>query len=783
MNGLRAILAWTLAVTILVTACDPIDESGFASDVERELDRGRAYASQLIADSREEPTAEVAIAVGYLERLRLGLGSPFRLIEYSLQDSRLDREMREQLAWSLLAATLDGEAYRVDPGAVAVDGDFQSAIRHLELVEGAIAGARDADAGALAVRLAYSMASAESAVSRRLTRQVAEAAALIRDRSLAQQDVRRLLRAAGGEHDPRSLVTVWRVERRFAVEAPSSLPLARQVERDAIDMAPRLLDAIRDIHDRPRLGPVVPAPETRQRPLLGPEAAARLAAEAVAYRAPPQTPVAVAVNTRRSSGSVVAARVQEARDRFFTSAWNEETLAAEYALLSHRVTPDRGARQAVLAAAVALRAYAQERPWMPGFPGPASRELEDRFGLAEIHFPDSVPAEWRPYYRRMLESGLSDLQRVLPSLNVRGLSVRFEGRDGSPGTLAVHDPRTRTIYIPPASGSGTLAHEIAHDLDWQTALRLYNVRGDYGSDRAMRRADGRLARVLRGLTTATLVNEGGAEQSGHASRPAEVFARSIDWFVAVSLAREGRLNGYLSSVQDDMLTGYGTVTPPDVTGEAGQALMLLLDDVAPVYPATRQWFLESYGRIRSPGIYDLARRVLEAPLGPDTASLPPPPPPDPHIVPPDSLALPPEDSVETLEGPELAWIAGAQARLERLELIRDSALGSVDTGCSVAAYDDGKEPHRRAVIAMVAEARGRGIALRLAEQIVGPDGRRWMTARLRGRTGTPEMDPLVAEAFEPIVERVAGLGTVPVPAGPALAPGSGGSCGLPLLAD
>jgi hypothetical protein len=84
---------------------------------------------------------------------------------------------------------------------------------------------------------------------------------------------------------------------------------------------------------------------------------------------------------------------------------------------------------------------------------------------------------------------------------------------------------------------------------------------------------------------------------------------------------EGRINGYLSSVQDDLLTGYGTVTPPDVTGAAGQALMALLDEVAPVYPETRRWFLQSYGQLRSPTAFDLARRILEAPLDVDDVDI------------------------------------------------------------------------------------------------------------------------------------------------------------------
>src|SRR5690606_24136984 len=95
------------------------------------------------------------------------------------------------------------------------------------------------------------------------------------------------------------------------------------------------------------------------------------------------------------------------------------------------------------------------------------------------------------------------------------------------------------------------------------------------------------------------------------------------WFVVVALAAEGRLTGYLSSVQDDLLTGYGTVLPPDVTGTAGLALVRNLDEIAPVYPTTRENFLRGYGPFRSLKPYDLVRQVVEAELPEDHTTLHP----------------------------------------------------------------------------------------------------------------------------------------------------------------
>ncbi len=789
MKGIHAtaLASVMVAAALLVSSCVPMEEPRFTSDVERELARGRDYVAWVLSRSEGMESAD-AIGAGYLERLRLGLGSPFRLIEYALQDPRLDGATRERLAWSLLSATVDGLGYRVDPRAVAPTGDAAGAVRHLELVEGAILNSPDPDAGVLAVRLAYAMAEAEGSVAPGLVGRVAQAAALVRDRAVSRDDARRLLRAAGNDSDPLTLVTVWRVERRFVVESPAVLAVGSSLERDAINLAPRLLDGIRSIGERPRAGPLLPAPETRQTPVLSPMAAIMLAEESALYDYPPQTPVVVAVGAFRGRGDPTGT----ARDRFFANALNEERLAAEYALFYHSGSLDAAARLSVLSAAVSLRAYAQERPWFPGFGGPARRDLEDRFGLAAIEFPESVPAHWAPYYRRMLESALSDMERVVPSLDVRGLRVRIQPRDGSPGTLAVHDPRSRTMYLPPATGAGTIAHEIAHDLDWQLALRRYNVRGDYATDRAVRESDGRLARVMLGLTAASISPSAVKHpHEAHATRPAEVFARSVDWFTAVALAQQGRINGYLSSVQDDLLTGYGTVNPPDVTGAAGQSLVALLDEVAPVYPETRRWFLHSYGQLRAPSAFDLARRILEAPLDvdgeidilasdwlgemveaggrPDTGARSGG---DPNA----GLVIDEEGrpraghegvgqgdvwadgeasvAVPVFTGPAMLRLATTLAQLERLESARNTLLSLLVGSCGTLTRQEGITAARRDLVWMVTGARARGLALEAAEELVGPEGRRWVAARLRDRNEKIDLEPAVVEALDSLVQAV-----------------------------
>ena len=64
--------------------------------------------------------------------------------------------------------------------------------------------------------------------------------------------------------------------------------------------------------------------------------------------------------------------------------------------------------------------------------------------------------------------GHRDLRRVVPTARFDGLRVRVE-MSPSTAPLAVHDPATRTLHLPATTAAGVLAHELAHDLDWQAA--------------------------------------------------------------------------------------------------------------------------------------------------------------------------------------------------------------------------------------------------------------------------------------------------------------------------
>ena len=729
-----------IAIAIGAAGCAQSDADRFSGEVRRGLDEGAAAAATWIDEARSsQPSDEAVIAAGYLERLRLGLGSPFRLADYALADPRLQPDVRQQVAWAILRKTLERQSYQIDARAfdrLSQPGGAGSGAAHLDLITDAIAESPDPRTGELAVRLAYALAYAEGSLTNGATKLAAQAAAMIRDRALAAHDVRKLLQTSEATGVPAfELLRRWRQDRLFTVEQPTLTASAPERERAAMALAPKLAEALRKLPLRPR---ETHTHQHAQASLLGAAAARRLVAIGDSMETPPQAPVAIAARMYRRElldQPWVSPEGRDARTAFMQSAVDEEAFAAELALLGSEGPNDVAPALTALAGAVGLRSYAQEPVWFPGFGGPSARELEERYGIAAITYSDSVPATWRPYLRRMMDLAFADLRLVMPALDVSGLRVHFGSSPENVPTLAMHDPSKRRLLLPPTTSAGTIAHEVAHDLDWQVALRRYRVRGDYASDRATRSRGDRLAMHLRDLASGLLEAPRPGEPAVHATRPAEVFARSIDWFVAVALAENGRSNGYLSSVQDDILTGYGTVKPPDVTGSAGDALMTILDEVAPVYPRTRQWFLRTYGTARAVTPYDLVRHVLEAE---DVAG---------------------RSALTPLE----AGNAGA-VRVAAVAEARDHAFGAIDRWvcrAPAASHDRMVEEARRTLVSEAAAARGRGIALVQAEQVAGKPGMSWMMREFYGAPWPPvEVDEATLELLLPIADAARELSQV-----------------------
>jgi hypothetical protein len=272
----------------------------------------------------------------------------------------------------------------------------------------------------------------------------------------------------------------------------------------------------------------------------------------------------------------------------------------------------------LLSDAVAMRAFAQERPWLPGDSTVSAAELAAEFELASVTFGRDVPRAWRPYYLGSLQTALQDMQRVFPALSFAGLHVQFGNQTLPDSALAMHDPRTRTIQLSITSSAGTIAHELSHDLDWQTARRMYaNGRG-YSTDRAMEDRSGALGESVRGLAEARVIRGfgpgGGPSAPAHNDRPAELFARSVDWYVSSTLAMQGRSNGFLTAVQDPMLPGYAAGAPAVVGTAGAESLLGALAQMTFIPDSARDAFESQWS---DPAIIDptlLVRRVLDTPL-------------------------------------------------------------------------------------------------------------------------------------------------------------------------
>jgi hypothetical protein len=726
----------TLWLLLLLGACGSIAPSGFSEDVDALLVRAEAWSQQLSTRNTGELSEAEVIALGYLERGRLGLGSPFRLIDFAMRDPELPEDVREQVAYALLAQAVHGRGYEIDPMVLesarltGVPAGLSVGPEHLRLIERAVLTAPSATSGERAVRLGFMLAEAERTVEGAQQTAVANVAAMVADRRRAREDALVLLRAATQRRAaPVDLIPAWRRELRFRVEAPALTAVTvREEEAEARDGA-QLALGLRALAQRLSApgaqgaggaGRHVPA----ARSYLLPATARRLQEIALARNYPAQAPIAVAVAINRDAflgrpGLRRWERLQ--RERFADNSWNEELFAAGVRALR---ASGAGVGQRLplieVQAATFLRVWNQEEPWFPGDPAPAARDLEGRFGLAAVRFDADVDESWRPYYLRMLGRGLGDLQRVLPTASLRGLTIHVGALPHEMRALALHEPRTRTLYLPPQSGAGTIAHEIAHDLDWQLARRRYGLRGAYATDLAVKDQRGdRIATAMTGLAAA--LARPGTDNAGnrHDTRPAEVFARGLDWFVAAALASEGRSGGYLTSFQDPLLTGYGTTRSPDIGGGAVPALFAILDPIAPVVDRTREWALDAYGPIRSLSAFEISRAVTAA--GAD---------------------LPPEQRIEV--------VAGAGRR---------SLLALSHTSCRLSSAEGLRRltTAQRALVLASTGAAARGAAIdgvrALAREHVGEDARDLADAWLGWRLyGAPEpLDPRLDE-WVPVFE-------------------------------
>ena len=602
--------------------------SPVSADAALQMRRATAHFDSLAAGSSRQTSLSTTIALGYLERLRLGVGGAYRLMAFAADDPRLDDSTRTLLSWAMLARIRGGDTYRVDPDALAGLGPTGasgtvSGAAHLALIDRTIVEASDPRAGELAIRLGYELAAAEGTVSGDAPRDAAEAAALVRDRVLAQRDVRTVFERARDERiEAPEAVERLRADRALLVEQPSTLGLSEPLELEGMRLATKVRDEIRTLAAAPPV--TAAAPST-----LDTATAMRL--WAAGTRLPPESPIVVALRVSPDAFPEFGGATEASN--LIRRPPNEETLVAAAAIERTDSVARLASARALLRAAVQLRAYAQEVPWFPGDETPTTTAVASALGVTTT-FDRSVPDAWRGYYTRMVGTAIGDMTSVLGGITFAGMRVHIGAAELPDTALAMHDPATRTIHLSVASSAGTLAHELAHDLDWQTARRLYPGVGGYGTDHAARDASGRLGHSVRGLAAARLDegNDTAASPSWNA-RPAEIFARDVDWFVASAMAATGRSDGYLTAVQDPMLAGYAGANAGDMLGGGASSLLGAVDAMAFVAPRERDAFTARWDASSRIDPTVLLARVLATPVPRVTSRL------EPRAVPPGGDAV------------------------------------------------------------------------------------------------------------------------------------------------
>ena len=583
--------------------------SPVSADAALQMRRATARFDSLAADSSRSPSLTTTIALGYLERLRLGVGGAYRLMAFAADDPRLDDSTRARLGWAMLARIRNGDTYHVDATALDALGPVPagatepvSGAEHLALIERTVAEASDPRAGELAVRLGYELAAAEGTVDGDAPRIAAEAAALVRDRALATRDVRTVFERARDERiDAPVAVERLRADRALIVEQPTTLGLSEPLEMEGMRLATKVRDEIRALGGG--VAPAFPAAST-----LDTATATRL--WSAGTRLPPESPIVVAL--RVSPDAFPEFGGAEEASNLIRRPPNEETLVAAAAFERGDSAARRASARALLRAAVQLRAYAQEEPWFPGDETPTTAALASALGVTTT-FDRSVPQEWRGYYTRMVGTAIGDMTSVLGGITFAGMHVHVGAAELPDTLLAMHDPATRTLLLSVASSAGTLAHELAHDLDWQTARRLYPGAGGYGTDHAARDASGRLGHSVRGLAAARLGESGDTSTSWN-TRPAEIFARDVDWLVASAMAATGRSDGYLTAVQDPLFAGYAGASAGDMLGGGATSLLGAVDAMAFVAPRERDAFAARWDAATGIDPTVLLARVLATPV-------------------------------------------------------------------------------------------------------------------------------------------------------------------------
>jgi hypothetical protein len=576
---IREIVVAAGLVALTIAGVRLTDRADARRAVRESLADGARFDDSLTLAARGSAARGVSfpgsIALSYLARTQLGLGSPFRLVDLARSDPRLPIAWRSRVAHAILARVAnDRHAMRVQSRSLstAMWVDSGAARAMLRVVDSSMALDDDALLTLEALRIASAQASARGMLRSGAVPLIGAAGLLALDRARARRDVERAIAAASRDDgDVLRVVTLWRAERRLLVERPllaDVTPLSRRVAARVGPLVSALERALRTRDSVPSVANIPPMPRN----------AGAVMSLLISVRTRPVQPqvrlsvldARVLAVDRRIATSARATRV-------LLSATNEETLILALAESASDTTLGPLVETGALLASQGLRTLAQEAPFHPGLLSLDPEQVAERLGLESLTFGRDVPETWRPFYAREFAAAVDAVREVFPLASVAGLKVRI-GDKVKEGALAVHDPRSRLLTLPLATGFGAVGHEIMHDLDWQSARDHVGRRGIYATDNAWRGTRTEpIAAPLARLAEFVPAPANSGAWVAEARRPAELLARSADWFLATALARRGRINGALSAVQDGWVRGYASATGPDAFGDHEAALAALFD--------------------------------------------------------------------------------------------------------------------------------------------------------------------------------------------------------------
>jgi hypothetical protein len=669
----RRAVTLAAAAAVALAACQ--GETRGREDVRAALADGVRAAdslSHLAATSPEQLDDVGVLALGYLERARLGLGSPFRLADAARDDQRLPPPLGRRLAWALLDAARRGATHEIDAAALAdappsttrpglpplADGAV-----HRAVVDSVVRAAPDARTGEGIVRLGYVLARAERLVGERVAASTVHAAALAATGGWRPRTPRRCCEPWSRAPTRTRSTCCGRGARRARCapscrcsptrSAPTTPPWppARSGCSSTCGSSPRSVpypaaepfvdsvavvatadsataDSVAAEGTAPERAEIEPAPPVE--PGLPAAVARRLAALPSVRSGYPSAALVVTLGGFRrdtyapTPGQVVdetARRGTAARARLAARGRTEEALAAEWALVRATLEPDGAARRdlgALVAAAVVSTRPGNQAPVALPAPVATSAELLAlRDGVREVSAAPDVPPEWRdaaafewparsatcaPCSRRRLRRAVG-AARGEPARRPRAGAARSHG--AARLAAAAH----RRGHRRPRAGARPRLAGGAHPA--RRARHLRHRPG--GAQRARWAARRRRAHPRHGppaRRARARRRAAGAPYVDH-DRPAERFARGADFLTAAALAREGRMNATLSSVQDEVLAGYAGVVAPEPGDGSAEALLDVTEAITPVPRATRAWFLQRFGAGARPGPLAAARGVLE----------------------------------------------------------------------------------------------------------------------------------------------------------------------------